>query len=360
MTHAMKLKPMPGVLIGCNLWFGCSGMFFSAIRIFEYVVSFIADEGMRGIVALPNWSLSGGGFGHGRSTVDTGFAGFLLGIFVDILYLVLSTWLALSVFHSSDDHKKFKQYCVASLIIRPLLLLLPLSLHAIGRQKIFGGDVHILCGLLVVEVYEYVALRTLQRLAPDSLGENTIAADDAQEKATGVMTQQNDKPPDSGTAEFWDRGSVGHGSRLSEQTTLVETRNHGAVIATTGAILHVLFFFLSIILVVMAFRMMQQVLSLDSAEQLDREQLPNFALLWMMLAICFLLYASSVGLIMIALIRYRFRSVWLFWFIVFFSLYSLGTFPIGTVVGVGALTFCYLRENEFRENKHSRLRRPGC
>ncbi len=352
MTHTMKRKPLPGVLIGCNLWFGCWGVFYSAIRVFEYFVSFITDEGMRGVVALPNWSLSGGGFGPGRSTVDTGFAGFLLGILVDILYFVLSAWLALSVIHPSDDHKEFKRYCVASLIIRPLLLLLPLSLHAIGREKIFGGDVRILCGLLVVEVYEYVAFRMLQRSASDSLGENTIAAAVAKETATAAMTQRNDRPPDSGTADISDPGAIGHATRMPERTTLVHARNYGAVVATTGAILHVLFFVTSIILIVMLIRLIQHIsLSLDSAPQLDREPLPSIALLWTMLAICLLLYVSSIVLIMIALIRYRFRSVWLFWFIIFFSLYSLPSFPVGTVVGVGALVFCYLREHEFRENK---------
>lgn len=52
-------------------------------------------------------------------------------------------------------------------------------------------------------------------------------------------------------------------------------------------------------------------------------------------------------LLAISLMRFRYRAVWLFWFLVIYSALLLFSFPVGTAVGIFFLVYCFTRRGEF-------------
>jgi N-terminal double-transmembrane domain len=60
--------------------------------------------------------------------------------------------------------------------------------------------------------------------------------------------------------------------------------------------------------------------------------------------------AVVIGLVFLtlALVKFRYRAGWFFWFLIVFGILSLGIFPIGTAFGVFVLIYCLTRRAEFR------------
>ena len=61
------------------------------------------------------------------------------------------------------------------------------------------------------------------------------------------------------------------------------------------------------------------------------------------------LLLGLIGLIFIAisLIRYQYRAVWFFWFLIIYGVILLVKFPVGTVVGVLFLITSFILRDEF-------------
>jgi len=73
------------------------------------------------------------------------------------------------------------------------------------------------------------------------------------------------------------------------------------------------------------------------------------------LATCIALSGALLGLVFlaVALLKYRYRTPWSFWFLVIYGALSLFVFPIGTVIGVLLLTYALTKKPEFLTPKSS-------
>ena|SRR6266853_6153541 len=58
---------------------------------------------------------------------------------------------------------------------------------------------------------------------------------------------------------------------------------------------------------------------------------------------------SFIGMVLIciALFASRYRAPWLFWFLVIYGGILLFVFPLGTVIGIIILIFCFIQRQEF-------------
>ena len=70
------------------------------------------------------------------------------------------------------------------------------------------------------------------------------------------------------------------------------------------------------------------------------------AMLWVTVA-GMVLMLIGVVLVTVSLIGCRYRAPWFFWFLVIDGAMLLFGFPVGTVVGLALLIFCFMQREEF-------------
>ena len=68
--------------------------------------------------------------------------------------------------------------------------------------------------------------------------------------------------------------------------------------------------------------------------------------LWIFLAALGVAIAGLV-LIGIALLLFRYRAKWVFWFLLIYSIVIIPVVPIGTVLAAFFITYCLMFRNEF-------------
>lgn len=65
------------------------------------------------------------------------------------------------------------------------------------------------------------------------------------------------------------------------------------------------------------------------------------------LVICLLVWLAGLVLLVIALVRLRYRARWFFWFLIVYGIMMLPAFPHGTLFGAIVLIYCLTRRREF-------------
>lgn len=68
--------------------------------------------------------------------------------------------------------------------------------------------------------------------------------------------------------------------------------------------------------------------------------------LWLVL-LCTFLWLAGLVLLVISLVRYRYRARWFFWFLIVYGIMMLAGFPLGTLFGAFVLIYCLTKRNEF-------------
>ena len=63
--------------------------------------------------------------------------------------------------------------------------------------------------------------------------------------------------------------------------------------------------------------------------------------------VCLVLGLLGPVLLLVSLVGFRYRAVWLFWFLIITSILSLPAFPIGTIMGIVILIYSITHRNEF-------------
>jgi len=63
--------------------------------------------------------------------------------------------------------------------------------------------------------------------------------------------------------------------------------------------------------------------------------------------VCLVLGLLGPVLLLVSLVGFRYRAVWLFWFLIITSILSLPAFPVGTIMGIVILIYSITHRNEF-------------